>query len=417
MRRKKQFRFKLSRLVNLLLCLSVTMIFSIIHIETPRMMVQQEDPSRKHGLVVVDPIVQQQQPNPPGRRMFLHIGPHKSATTTIQCALHQYAPMLRDKDSMVYLGKFDPAFCGGSSSGEKQDERIRKIDQCVRDNEECWGPLIEEWKQHGKEGMDMILSKESLSDWTSNDHSDASYRSFFWSRMATALHGWNVTVLVTYRRYYEWLPSAYTQHLYHTQIQKNAPWPDAVLPTFAQFLEDVLENRRPPPYPYLDTMLQFKFPTNWNVRVLNLHNTNHAIVETLLCEVFQARNTCNSYQQIAPKRTSQSDALFYDRLNVQATLWGWLSGGRRFARMKATRRFVEQHLSNMPKECPDKALLARFLERSLALEQQILVGHGGDHRIDQRHDFWNSTDRFCTPNASSVLLQESKRWKEFYDSL
>ena len=116
MRRKKQFRFKLSRLVNLLLCWSVTMIFSIIHIETPRMMVQQEDPSRKHGLVVVDPIVQQQQPNPPGRRMFLHIGPHKSATTTIQCALHQYAPMLRDKDSMVYLGKFDPAFCGGSST-------------------------------------------------------------------------------------------------------------------------------------------------------------------------------------------------------------------------------------------------------------------------------------------------------------
>jgi hypothetical protein len=377
-------------------------------------------------------------------RVFLHIGPHKSATTTIQCALHQYAPFLKN-DSMVYLGKVDLPFCGGNSKSKKQpkqDDRIRKLDKCLQDDD-CWQGLTKEWDNYRTQGLDLILSKEALSDWTSSNHSDASFRNLFWDRLSTSLHDWNVTVLVTYRRYYQWLPSAHAQHSYHTMVQSNQPWPttNSQPPTFASVLKDVLNEGQAPPYPYLDSILKFPFPSTWNVHTLTLHDDDESssspkkdddIVTTLLCHIFQAPYTCQKYHAISPKRTSKAEALVYDRLNVQANLWGWMAGGRRFARMKATRQFVEQQQQQrldthtFPTDCPDPALLELFLERSLALERQILGSRNGssssssDNKKNEEaysRGFWNATSTFCTVNATQVLLHDSNLWKEFYQSL
>ena len=243
------------------------------------------------------------------------------------------------------------------------------------------------------------------------------------------LADWNGIVLVTYRRYYQWLPSAHAQHSYHTMIQSNQPWPtdqNSQPPTFESVLKQILHEGQAPPYPYIDAILKYHFPLSWNVRTLNLHDESLEgnggdIVTSLLCDVFQAPNACKQYHPVSPKRTSPAKALVYDRLNVQANLWGWMNGGRRFARMKATRQFVEQHgFSKFPAEmdCPDTTLLEQFLERSLALEHQILGTRKSSKLDEQAHrlGFWNASSTFCTVNADKSLLEDAELWKSFYGS-
>jgi hypothetical protein len=118
---------------------------------------------------------------------------------------------------------------------------------------------------------------------------------------------------------------------------------------------------------------------------------------------------------------------------VQANIWKWLKkGGRRFARMKATRQFVKRNNNSATKmatttrtDCPHRALLQQFLDRSLDLEREILgdvgVGDKDNSSAAAQHTqaFWNHSRKqaFCSVNVTEVLLQDPNTWKDFYQSL
>jgi hypothetical protein len=78
-------------------------------------------------------------------------------------------------------------------------------------------------------------------------------------------------------------------------------------------------------------------------------------------------------------------------------------------------------------DCPDCALLQQFLDRSPALEQEILgVGvkeeddASAAHHHHHTQAFWNHSRQqaFCSVNVTEVLLQDpDNAWKDFYQSL
>jgi len=334
-------------------------------------------------------------------RFFLHIGPHKSATTYLQCALYRNAASLQAHDRIVYLGKVDAAYCGFKV--KQQDSRISKLDQCQADPD-CWEGLVRQWDEYRRKGIDLILSKEALSDWTSSRHSEADFRQQFWSTLAKALQDWDVTVILTYRHYHQWLPSAFHQYRYE-QIQRGQ-WPQGELKPFPEQLKSIIHDRTPAPYPFLDEILDFSFPTGWNLQILNIHQQD--ILPLVLCEVLHAAHTCKHFESISPKRISQSERILADSLNVQAMQWGWTtSPGRRFRRMRATHR-VLQTSQDLPMVCPSDMLIQGLKQRSKSLQEKFMPSSS---------DWSFDSSSLCVVNASAVLLQGEQMWREHYRTL
>lgn len=354
-------------------------------------------------------------------RFILHIGPHKTATTSIQCALYQYRKDLQELDSILYLGKVDEKFCQVRADGGKtgQDERVRKMESCFKD-EKCWQGLEGEWGSHRANGVDLVLSKEGISDWASANHSKVEWRQQFWPKFIQALDGWNVTVVLTYRPYFEWLPSAFNQHSHHMRLQARQPFPKSHEPmgTFGETLVRILDENLLAPYPFVDEILTFSFPSSWNIRVVNLHETGD-VVKAFLCETLVAEGTCTKYQAVPPSRKSPAEDLAYDYLNIQALRWGWIQEThKRGALMRSTRNFVKHTLrSNVldyPFDCPTNQTMKKLLERSITLEKNI-IGFADSHDLSTK--FWASTGRLCTINAKKALLANKTLWMNFYLSL
>lgn len=353
-------------------------------------------------------------------RFFLHIGPHKSATTSIQCALYEYnsTGILWQEDFIYFLGKVDYNFCNIQHQQRQvqKDDRIQKIDTCMKDTNGCWKELTDGWDRLRQQtttvtttkSFDLIISKESLSDWISPYHSQDEFRDWFWTNLRSALMGWNVTILLTYRNYHEWLPSAFVQDAYHMRIQsKNQHWPDALPESFPEALPAILGGQRHAPYPYLDDIIpsltghntsaantstsspSFIFPKDWNIQILNLHDSKpyDDIVQKLICDVLRAQATCRIYQRQSPKRISPAEALIYDRINIQAYFWNWTSSAavgkngkpKRFARMKATKQFITETLhwkvEDIPMDCSTNNqtyTLPALYDKSVLLQRQYM---------------------------------------------
>ena len=114
---------------------------------------------------------QQQQPNTRQRPVFvLHVGPPKTATTTIQCGLEEHAGRLASDDSTYFVGKRcqDYVLKGGNetmSNGEVQIEGHHLMMGLIGGNEKSRG--IEQLKlrmdYHNHHHNNMIYSLEAMS--------------------------------------------------------------------------------------------------------------------------------------------------------------------------------------------------------------------------------------------------------------
>lgn len=396
--------------------------FSNVFFLPNKFLENKQNTMRDDSLLYNDTAVLAKLVSPSKRRMprfFLHIGPHKTATTSIQCALYKYQEELKRKDSILFLGKVDERFCPFRVNSRAQDQRIRNIHLCTGDPQ-CWEKLTSEWEVNRKKGYDMVLSKEGISDLGSLNHSDATERERFWSAMDLALVGWNVTVILTYRRFFEWLPSSFNQHAFQMRLQsRKEPWP--LVPEKPITLEDVLagvlQGTMIPPYPFVDTIRQTQLPANWDWYVMNMHQTPD-VVQAFVCKVLDARNTCSSYQPIPQSRQSPGDDLVYDYLNVQALQWGWMRQAPRGQRARSTRNFVQNVLKvsplDFPQDCPSRSLLESLLAYSMALEENII---GSVDAKDHTEPFWRFSKSLCTVNATAVLLANATTWKTFYASV
>ena len=319
---------------------------------------------------------------------------------------------------MAFLGKADLRFCSGQN--KEQDLRIRDLDTCLLKDDDCRMAVSKMLREHHAKGHDVVISKESISAYTSMNHSRPEDRELFWSRLNDALRGWNVTIVIAYRRYFEWLVSAKNQYDYHMHLMNkyvSRNWPSHQLASMGDYLTQVLDDGKAPPYPYVHVMLNYSYPSGWNICLINFHSDD--VVADFLCKVVQAKASCEEYQPAHPKRVSPSGELLYHRLNVQAFLFGWMKqGGKRYARARQTRHQAETVTSGShitKEDCPSKDLLTRLLAQSLKYEKDIF---GEEDVAAHTQAFWKgAADRFCTVNASKVLLQDKDSWRQYYESL
>lgn len=272
--------------------------------------------------------------------LYVHIGPHKTGTTTIQDLLARHYQVLLEQDNVVFLGKINKEMEDAGFVSRKHD-KVRQLVQWMMAADDNDGPddaarvgrkrkrgrnsrnsssmdvLQTALQECAKNHQHVILSNEAFSDVANSRYPHMVAK--FVRRLHQIADGlFDVHVVLVYRRYYDWLPSLYkyrttpnrlifTDPTHWARVWPHQP-PSLLLPPAAttthggrggsdQHAEQVAHHHH---YRQLQTMREFLHVANnqslypyqqsiqlytapspdtgvtWSLHVINMHNLKSA---------------------------------------------------------------------------------------------------------------------------------------------
>ena len=168
--------------------------------------------------------------------LTLHVGPPKTATTSIQCGLHHWSDQLAVEDSIYYIGKPCPKM-GSVLPNNETTLNGHKLLMCLIDgNTHCGGydEFHTRLRRHKSLDHDVVYSNEGFANHLVDDD-------VAWDALKRLLDGWNVRVVIGYRHYFEWIRSLYYQQTLNKKFYKlNWPGQNGVgrpHPSFLTYLD------------------------------------------------------------------------------------------------------------------------------------------------------------------------------------
>jgi hypothetical protein len=150
----------------------------------------------------------------------LHIGPPKTATTTIQCGLHHLSEQLATDDSYYYIGKSCPQLNGrplGNNESAIAGHHLLMGLNDANPNTRGYVHLKERLVFHKLRGDHIVYSNEGFANHLEDKNAS-------WECLQKLLQGWNVRIVIGYRHYFQWIRSLYYQQYLHAKKYK-LNWP------------------------------------------------------------------------------------------------------------------------------------------------------------------------------------------------
>lgn len=379
---------------------------------------------------------------------ILHIGPPKTATTFIQCGLHQLSKELADDDSYYFIGKS----CPGSKSKMENNETsipghflIMGLNDANTQNR-GYGALKSRMDYHRRKGNSIIYSNEAFANHIIGQNST-------WECLQSMLYGWNVRVVIGYRHYFDWIRSFYYQtNKQHAKLNKK--WPNQgngkAHPSFQSFLDYHLQRReaddlsvdggiKNAAYGHHLTISAYKkFSARFDdIQILNLHNDEDMVTDFVCRMLPDADKTCHRLRTAAgkdkekahslSKRASQSfDA---QRISEAAFDKGYITNAspKEVVVEMVNKRIKETGINSRSEflVCPPPSLVARLLNVSIEYENEMLaINHQGmlisenDKAKNAHMSMYrrNEADgRFCDVDPELVL--KDKGWVTFLSKI
>lgn len=386
----------------------------------------------------------------------VHVGPPKTGTTTVQLQLQNFSQILKDQDNCIY---FHPSShpvplisilhntqCHATlKEVREENEKTNSSQEELRNAlvaVECWKPFVQEltaYRTQHNNHTSFIYSAEGFgiggvkpTDWAS-------------LREILAHFDIELVVVITYRRYADWLLSSRKhQEKWTGRNPIMSKWPKQRGLRIQPFLPMVLKSTPGRsaylPFRYTDFMLSSIAPHVPQTKILNMH-TKHTIISTLLCDVFpNTPKTCehslqkdmqslsefkaNNQESFRDSRKGSMQTItFYDRIATTASDQGLINISlisRRNAGF-ACQRFHEQVMrrkqEDLPLECPSQEHLQALLDESLEKEKALVPEFYAENEEEHRASFWKAANQntFCTVNATAVLTNAT--WRDFLGSL
>lgn len=236
---------------------------------------------------------------------ILHVGPPKTATTTIQQELENFSKILKDKDRVLYFptGRNQTKLIRtlSDSNCHAKLKRVREMHEQKNSTQKetikaltkltCWKPFLMENKKYRSK---------------SNKHSNAAPLSFMYSAEGYGI-GWarptdwvslretlrymniELVVVITYRPYYEWLLSSKEHAEKWTGAKAQiTEWPGKGGQVIKPFLPMALNMTSGKsfwfPFKYTDQMISMIAPHVPHTKLLNLHEEK-SVLSSFLCDV------------------------------------------------------------------------------------------------------------------------------------
>jgi hypothetical protein len=403
--------------------------------------------------------------NPSKPDLIFHVGPLKTGVEELSKELRKYQSDLRT-DRFEILKSLDGFHesCQKelsyvrqqfNSLSEKAKSKTRPLQESIR-SVPCWKSVLNALKSF-RSKRSVLISDSHLSNQFLQDVFQVGPATLDWiSVRDTLMADWNIVIVVSYLRYYEWLPAAKaaTEQLHLVQHSSLPPrlarWPGdrekgmLLEPLFPHFIRNAAEKLD---IPYTARTIDMYRPYVPRTKVLNMYTQNQSIATTFLCDVLDsAKTACESSRKndalkvdedetalVGPRTTILNttgditwyDFQLYDELVTTAAERGLIRSKRvtRTTATATTQYYVEKYLKlearqSLPLTCPPPEQWRRFLDESLAYERSLLgIDIFKANVRNHRQEFQSMIDNkmFCSINMRAVLRQQ--HWRTFFRHL
>ena len=373
----------------------------------------------------------------------IHMGPPKTATTTIEQEMTAYADYLQ-KDNYVYLGKYyhqtkkrhpiletlRSVACQGQVYRARRDQK---------DQPRCWTQMLDQLKEF--KGKNLLLSDEEFGFKWSRTIKEGDTPIDWISLFRDISQDWNIVAVIGYRRLAEWLPSARQQNdrWYRGRADDRlVQWPPvgehlgALFPDILSYPQ-VAQDGRPPYYwfeYFTDDIIQNMEAYSVPYRMFNLHEKNIGLRTNFICNaVPDARVTCAQSRfddesgENLQANPGRSDSLFYDAIATKAADMKLIDKSK-YSRHEVTTALQYYHevvknatAKELPLECPSEDELLALLDASLAKEfdlKWLMPSLSEEEHIDA---FWKTVEKqtYCWVDTTEVLY--SDEWREVFSKI
>ena len=356
---------------------------------------------------------------------ILHPGIPKTATTSIQKGLKKLRYAL-GKDNYVFPGMFDVGKYNPKALDQLQDRDCQNELSQFDSNftrATCWNQFVTELDRLYASKTNVIISDERFGElWKS-----ASKPRFHGPSAIAALKDWDVHVLLTYRRWVDWLPSVKSQYDFF-RVGGQGKWPDdekdgkiihGLFPGLEPIItKDLVGTGRYKNIEMMKDAFEGFFPNR--TLLWDLASSEKDVVPTLLCDILPVtRKACNaSLHSEIPRANTRRNYKYY-RIVCEAAKLGVLNTTLMTPK-QASKRLKEFHEvqlkltdSDFPMICPNRTTLESFLESSLALESRVFPALFESERgeIAHRNDFWKHVQqgKYCSVDVNAAVRNQTYR--------
>lgn len=412
-------------------------------------------------------------PAPIKQKIILHVGPHKTGSTSLQCTLEKIRDQL-EKDNIAYIGRPECANAGISIDKEKRAEfklfenALVTGYQCHKElNEEdinvtksCWTEFVNRLKFYKKSGKNIVFSDEAMSHRIVGIDGYRPSIEYPWKTLQSTLEGmgWFVDILIVHRPLYDYIPSVYEEQFKpghnkallarwfndekneghcpsHSGRKIPRPYDMKTKEITIGRLLSPGQNLSPTPLQVYETFQSHGFNVILVDMLLSMFDGDREInfIEHIICNIIPgSKHTCNAlkdYLETTKNKMNPSVSLNYDFLAVEACQRGLLNGTL-FSRNEA-REIIKSHqevelghdANDFPLICPDDQILKEILRIDIRNEERICNTYGSLCDWDQKkayheNQFWkivNSKKQFCEVDAKAVI--SDPHWIRFFSDL
>ena len=330
--------------------------------------------------------------------------------------------------------------CSRSMSNARASLREQDFNRTLHDivsEVPCAKAMLEALEKYRVLNQSLILSDESLGFKAFEYVGIDKKAPLDWISLASLFQPyWDVSVVVVYRRYFDWLPSAKQQmERWTPRKAKMNKWnaqggkvPGPLFPDYWK-LEPGHSLLR---YFFADYLVE-STRKYLPVTLVNLHYPGGDSARSIfLCHgIPGAKNSCRASrdrdrEEEEERMSNPSMTTMYDTLVMAADAAGVISDTSKVNRRDVTLQAMSYHRDvlnetsvDFPVVCPHETEYEAFLNKSLSLEQMVLPDffksqHG---EAEHKEQYWKAVEKkkFC--HIDTVKVLENPRWTAFFRSL
>mmetsp|Transcript_24165 Transcript_24165/g.48174 ORF Transcript_24165/g.48174 Transcript_24165/m.48174 type:complete len:408 (+) Transcript_24165:22-1245(+) len=348
--------------------------------------------------------------NRPVTRAVIHMGPHKTGSTTIQEFAHHHIDLLR-KDGYE-MPEVDNAEKNARGKTESHPNHVHFATCFVSPKNgglRTVYPCDPDRLLHGLDlaakGHNVFLTAEPFNDM--DQEGIAMLKSYL-------SHWSDVTIMIFYRRYYDWLPSVFNEIQKSLTLAKREERGESIV-------DFLLQNSKSYHDLYVASLfdrLQQKFDKK-NIIVLDYHDTRtRGPDETLFCNMPNAAQMCNASRNTDGSTTNPSVNLAYSDLAHGARKAGLISISND-ERMKQVVKSIESYYKSslngrkLYRICPSSNILENLWNLTLAAESKFNPNNNPRDFDELRLDFdMAARNKLCALDVAKTLNDPT--WKGFF---